>query len=51
MLYLIFILTGYGRDDGVSPVDIKVTDLDGEEIDMKKGLAHAAANGTITMRG
>ncbi len=42
------IVTGYGRDDGSSPLDIKVTNLDGDEVDMSKGLADAAAYGTYS---
>jgi hypothetical protein len=44
------ILTGYGRDDGCSPIDIKVTNLDGDEIDMSKGLADVAGWGTYGRR-
>ncbi len=43
---LYFVLTGYGRDDGCTPVDVKVTDLDGHEVDMSKGSLYAASQGT-----
>jgi len=42
------IITGYGRDDGCVPIDIKVTNLDGEEVDMTNGLAEAASMGTYS---
>lgn len=45
-----FVITGYGRDDGCTPVDVVVTNLDGCEIDMTKGIAHAAAWGTYAGR-
>ncbi len=45
-LICIFVLTGYGRDDGCTPVDVKVTDLDGHEVDMSKGSLYAASQGT-----
>jgi hypothetical protein len=41
-----FVITGYGRDDGCTPVDVKVTNLDGDEIDMTKGLINVASRGT-----
>lgn len=43
---LYHILTGYGRNDGPTPVDIEVTNLDGHVIDMSKGLADAAIYGS-----
>lgn len=42
------IINGYGTNDGITPTDIKVTNLDGEEIDMKNGLANAASYGTYS---
>lgn len=45
-----FVITGYGRDDGCSPVDIRVTNLDGHEVDMSKGLADVAPQGTYADR-
>jgi len=45
-----FVITGYGRNDGCSPINIKVTNLDGYEIDMSKGLANAASSGTYCSR-
>lgn len=50
LLAIHWIITGYGRNDGASPVDIKVTDLDGNEVDMTKGLADAAGQGTYGSR-
>lgn len=44
------IVTGYGLNDGCTPIDIKVTNLDGYEIDMTKGLAEAASSGTYASR-
>lgn len=44
------ILTGYGNNDGASPIDIKVTNLNGDEIDMTKGLADAAGQGTYSSK-
>lgn len=40
------IITGYGRKDGCVPIDIKVTNLNGEVIDMSKGLNHVAGYGS-----
>lgn len=48
---LYFVLTGYGRGDGCTPEDIVVTDLDGEVVDMTKGLADVAGRGTCSSRG
>jgi len=45
-----FVITGYGRDDGCAPVDITVTNLDGHEVDMTKGLPEAASIGTYATR-
>lgn len=44
------IITGYGRNDGLAPHCVKVTNLDGHEIDMSKGLPNAAAMGTYSTR-
>lgn len=41
-----WVVTGYGRSDGCTPIDIVVTNLDGYVIDMSKGVAHAAGYGT-----
>lgn len=40
------IIRGYHGQDGMSPVDIVVTDLDGNSVDMTKGLPSVAALGT-----
>lgn len=40
------ILTGYGRGDGCTPVNIQCTNLDGVAVDMKSGMQDAAAFGT-----
>lgn len=45
-----FVVTGYGRDDGCTPIDVIVTNLDGDEVDMKKGLSEAASHGTCASR-
>jgi hypothetical protein len=45
-----FVVTGYGRNDGCTPVDVTVTNLDGHEIDMTNGLAEAASSGTYAAR-
>jgi len=45
-----FVITGYGKDDGCTPVDVKVTNLDGDEIDMTKGILEAISNGTYASR-
>jgi hypothetical protein len=45
-----FVITGYGRDDGCTPVDVRVTNLDGYEVDMTKGLSEAASAGTYASR-
>jgi len=42
-----FILTGYGRGDGLAPCGIEVTDLEGNLVDMNRGIAGAAGQGTI----
>lgn len=44
------VVTGYGRNDGSSPVDIVVTNLSGHVVDMSKGLADAAGQGTYSSR-
>lgn len=36
-----YVVTGYGRNDGLRPVNIRATNLDGEEVDVTKGLAAA----------
>lgn len=41
-----FIISGYGRDDGCTPANIVVTNLDGVVIDITKGLANAASHCT-----
>lgn len=41
-----FVITGYGRDDGCTPINVEVSNLDGVLIDMTKGLADAAGRGT-----
>lgn len=38
-----FVITGYGRNDGCTPVNVRVTNLDGVEVDMSRGLACAAS--------
>jgi hypothetical protein len=43
---LYHIISGYGREDGVAPVDVEVTNLDGRVVPMDKGTAYAAAYGT-----
>lgn len=43
-----FIITGYGRDDGSTPVDVKVTNLNGDDVDMSRGLPDAASFGTYS---
>ena len=40
-----FIITGYGRADGVTPIEVKVTNLDGVEIDMSKGYKNVPTQG------
>ena len=37
-----FVVTGYGRDDGCTPIDVKVTDLDGVDVDMTRGISGVA---------
>jgi hypothetical protein len=44
---LYHILLGYGNTDGSVPVNIQVTNLDGRPIDMTKGLADVASQGTF----
>ena len=39
-------VSGYGREDGCKPVDIKASNLDGDPVDMKEGMAAAAWKGT-----
>lgn len=45
-----FIINGYGVNDGCAPIDIKVTNLDGDVVDMSKGLADAAGQGTYSSK-
>lgn len=45
-----YMLTGYGRDDGSAPTDIRVTNLDGDLIEPKRGLAEMYAMGTYTRK-
>lgn len=44
------VITGYGRDDGCVPVNVLVTNLDGFEVDMSKGLAAVASCGTYSSK-
>jgi hypothetical protein len=43
-----WVITGYGRQDGMTPLEIRVTNLDGAEVDMTKGAAAAASMGTYS---
>ena len=43
-----FVITRYGRKDGCKPINVTVTNLDGDVIDMTKGLNHAASFGTYS---
>ena len=43
-----WVITGYGRRDGMTPVDVQVTNLDGHSVDMSQGLAAAASVGTYS---
>lgn len=43
-----WIITGYGRADGSTPVNIVVSDLEGNVIDMTKGTSSVATYGTYT---
>lgn len=45
-----WVITGYGRRDGLTPIDIVVTNLDGDVVDMSKGLAAAASYGTYSAK-
>jgi hypothetical protein len=44
------VLTNYGAKDGCIPVRIKVTNLDGDAVDVSKGLADAAGQGSYGAR-
>ena len=44
------IITGYGRGDGISPQNVKVTNLEGDIVDMTKGLPNAASYGSYVSR-
>lgn len=45
-----FIITGYGRNDGCTPVEIVVTNLNGDVLDMSKGLPYVASRGTYSSK-
>jgi hypothetical protein len=45
-----WVITGYGRRDGCTPIEIVVTNLDGDVIDMSKGAANAASYGTYASK-
>jgi hypothetical protein len=47
---LYHVVQGYGMEDGCVPVEVKVTNLDGDEVDMTKGLAEVAGQGTYSSR-
>lgn len=44
------IISSYGKNDGYSPIDIKVTNLDGQTLDMSKGIGEIASIGTYSSR-
>jgi hypothetical protein len=43
-----WIITGYGRRDRLTPVDVVVSDLEGNVVDMTKGIHSVASYGTCT---
>jgi hypothetical protein len=42
-----FVITRYGGDDGCSPTEVIVTNLDGVVVDMSLGMAAVASMGTL----